>query len=47
MDVNNDTFNLRVGRGEGILFSLVNVNHFMFPYNIRITLRQGPGPQQP
>jgi len=47
MDVNNDTFNLRVGRAEGILFSLVNVDHFMFPYNIRITLHQGPGPQQP
>ncbi len=24
---------------------LLVVNHFMFPYNIRITLRQGPGPQ--
>jgi hypothetical protein len=47
MDVNNDNFNLMVGRGEGILFSLVNIDHFMFPYNIRITLRHGPGPQQP
>jgi hypothetical protein len=34
MDVNNDTFHLRVARGEGILFSLVNVDHFMFPLTL-------------